>query len=692
MVTRASGGSIPQWGLLLFPLLLEAGIAQDRVLTVQNLAPMARRQWAVASVPFARGTVRDTPNLHVAKVPTVWQPFGARWPDGSWRQALCLFPVEIDRLAEQHHELQAGKGPPVPAVITPVYDLEVVMVLRQGQKEVTARPMPFAFLERNPARWVGLHRCRIGNSGLVCEMILTHYLGQEHREIDLGVFFSDPSTKDMVRHVDLLQVRTKGMKLVLRHARPLGMTTAEVAGGTQITLLENTHLADGQGIRRTGVLVPELKGDRSIRDRTLQAAAVCPLLAATRWNDSGAFGPIGHVPEVPPWLRGRMARMARMAMARRHARFVENGKRTCGPFHDFGLGLAKFAGQSGAQADFGVLKLTPVATTGLPSFLLEVELSVLQEACRPVHFFEPNGCPVQPSTHPHWIVWTGRTHWHCDVSKDRLGKPCPEPKYDTHGWTGKDRQHWSSNYLCGFYLLTGSHWALREIQNEARLFLAGQLIDSGTAVDGSGAPRGAGRSMLAGCWLYLCTGDPLLLKRLHDRMSLVHKRAWHGASLGADKVRPMGLHKGDRRYLGTKTVWLPWQDNLAALGFAAFWRMSGDEDARVLAEELAMNCTRFGWQIDTEHGPLTAYGMLWNEDGAPLTAAQMTDPACVHWGDGGLAMWSVPALEIARQAAMRRGDEKLEARATQLLGLLRNRRHPPGDAWFDDFGDWDAYR
>jgi hypothetical protein len=689
MVARARRGSIPQQCLLLVHLLLAASApAQDRVLTVQNLAPMPRRQWAVASVPFARGRVKDTPDLHVPNLPTIWQPFGARWPDGSWRQALCLFPVEIDRLAEQRHKLEAGKGPPLPKVDMPVPKAEVVMVLRQGQKEVSARPTFVKLLEENPARRVALHRCRIGNSGLVCEMILTTYLGQEHREIDLGVFFSDPTTKDMARSVDLLEVRTKGMKLVLRHARMLGMTIQHDADGSRVTVLKSTHLADGQGIRRTGVLVPDLKGDGSLRDTTLQAAAVCPLLAATRWNDSGAFGPVGHVPELPPWLRGRLARTA---MARRHARFVRDSSRLLGPFHNFGLGLAKFAGQSGAQADFGVVKLTPVATTGLPSFLLEVELSVLQEACRPVHFFEADCSPVRRRNHPKWVVWTGRTHWHCAVSTDRLGKPCPEPKYDTHGWTGKDRQHWSSNYLCAYYLLTGKHWALREIENEVRLFLAGQLVDSGTPVDSSGAPRGAGRSMLAGCWLYLCTGDPVLLQRLHDRMSKAHKKAWHGARFGAGKVRPMGLHGNDRRYLGTKTVWLPWQDHLAALGFAAFWRMSGNEDARVLAEELAMNCVRYGWKIGRD-GPLTAYGMLWNEDGTPLTEAQMHDPGCVHWGDGGLAMWSVPALEVARQAAKRRGDKKVEARATRLLELMRSRRQPTRDGWFDDFGDWDAYR
>ena len=83
----------------------------------------------------------------------------------------------------------------------------------------------------------------------------------------------------------------------------------------------------------------------------------------------------------------------------------------------------------------------------------------IRDRCRPVHFYETDASPVDPANHPDWVVWNGRTHWHGDVSKDRLGKPVPEPRSEAHGWTGKDRQHWSSNYLAAYALLTGSHWA-----------------------------------------------------------------------------------------------------------------------------------------------------------------------------------------------------------------------------------------
>ncbi|MEY4828932.1 MAG: hypothetical protein RLZZ562_728, partial [Planctomycetota bacterium] len=64
---------------------------EPRAINVQNLAPHARSEVAAVVVPFAKGAVKDVPDLHVETRPTAWQPFGARWPDGSLRQALCLF-------------------------------------------------------------------------------------------------------------------------------------------------------------------------------------------------------------------------------------------------------------------------------------------------------------------------------------------------------------------------------------------------------------------------------------------------------------------------------------------------------------------------------------------------------------------------------------------------------------------------
>ncbi|MEI6129825.1 MAG: hypothetical protein WCR59_07160, partial [Planctomycetota bacterium] len=81
-------------------LLLTLATATAQKITVQNLVPIPRREVVTVVVPFLRGTVPTIPDLHVRDRATAWQPFGARWPDGSLRQALCLFTAEVPALGE----------------------------------------------------------------------------------------------------------------------------------------------------------------------------------------------------------------------------------------------------------------------------------------------------------------------------------------------------------------------------------------------------------------------------------------------------------------------------------------------------------------------------------------------------------------------------------------------------------------
>ena len=62
-------------------VLASIGCAQKRNITVQNLAPYARYEWATAVVPFRRGEVEGLPDLHAGDLPTVWHAIGSRWSD-----------------------------------------------------------------------------------------------------------------------------------------------------------------------------------------------------------------------------------------------------------------------------------------------------------------------------------------------------------------------------------------------------------------------------------------------------------------------------------------------------------------------------------------------------------------------------------------------------------------------------------
>jgi hypothetical protein len=677
------------FGVVLCGLALLDASAQEPTLTVQNLAPFPRREGVAVVVPFAAGRWPELPELQVAGTPTVWQPFGARWPDGSVRQALCLFTAEVGALREQRYELVPAAGTAAPAageVVMPTCELTVVV--RVDGSESRAVPVRVGDLEANAARRVELRRARVGASGIVAELVVTAWRDQPVAWLDVGVFWSDPTRPAMQCQVDELAVEARGMALVLRHPGRLGVQQTTTEHGSRCVLLQRRVLGDGQGLRRTGALVPPLRADRSLADETSKAACVAPLLGATDWRGSGAFGAFGHVPEHPQWLSGGPLREH---LAARHRAFVAGDTPGGDPLGAPVLGLAMSAGQTGDQEDFGVVKLSLVAASGLPSLLLEAEASLLQEGCRPVHVFEADGRPVDPADHPRWVVWSGRTHWHGEVSPDRLGKPHPEPRFETSGWSGKDREHWSSNNLGAFALLTGAHWARLELQNEIRLYLAGQTVDPALTTSGVGAPRGAGRVALAAAWQWLATGDDALRRRIDERIDRVYHPGWVGRTLAADAVRPLGVATPDARMLqGKVDYWTPWQEALAAVGFAATHRITGNPRARELAETIATTVVRHGWLL-SERECIVATAMRW-QSGRPLSAAELAggDPTAVLWSHGtAFSEWSLGAVAIARAAAEANGDHALAERAAAIQARCRAAqrvRSPAALRWIE----WDA--
>jgi hypothetical protein len=357
-------------------------------------------------------------------------------------------------------------------------------------------------------------------------------------------------------------------------------------------------------------------------------------------------------------------------------------------------GLAKAAGQAGEQADFGVVAVEPVAATAIPSFLYEVEWSVLQEGCRPVHFFELDAGPVLVKNHPEWAVWDGRTHWHCGVSVDRLGKPCPAPKFETHGWKGKDREHWSNNYLCAYYLLTADPSILLEIRNEAQLYLAMQTVDPKFTTSGQGNARAVGRALLSASWLYLCTGDPAILQRMRDRMHRIYLPGWSGEPLPPDYVRPYQVRKADPRYgVDGPNAWVPWEEALTVVGFEAYRRLTDDDDPEIneLIDGVALNLIRHAWRVPPGGRPQIAYAMHWR-DGEAFTDEQLDDPKEVAWPRSDFATWAVGSAAVGRLVAERRGEEQLAERAHEILKRLREMRARPNDGFWDRFSQWDGVR
>jgi hypothetical protein len=678
--------------------------SRDKLVVLRNQASLPRLQWTHVPVPFAQGELpAKGPALwSLGDLPTVWQPFGARWPDGSARQAFAFARVKLAPSQQLPMAVKAIQQAPEVAPFQFARGFqERVAALRfelTAVVEGTPRTVgltPRRLLEANAARQVTLHVARIPGTMLVVECVLATYADQELVPFDLAVYCSDPTSPAMSQAVDQLLLTVRGAVPVVRYWMVRGLQPGprpDQADAACLQLLPQTQIDDGQGQRWAGSLLFEPPADApdvDARRQSLAAETQAPLLQAAVWKGSANFGPFGIVPAAPPWLQDG----GRSYLQRRHAEFQKQLHQKGDPWAGTKLGMLKSPGATGDQSDFGVIKGWPVALTGSPTFLLEMELAALQEACRPNHFFEADGEPVEAEKHPGWIVWSGRTHWHPEASTDRLGKPAPEPKTGFQGWFGKDNQHWSSLYLCGFHLLSGSFGALREIENEARLFLASQRLKPGEAGAGPDAPRAVGRTLLSGCWIYLCTGDERIRQRLIDRVEQVVAKAWAGRGLDGKPVRPVGKDGPDGRILDGKTVaWQPWQEGLAVLGLAAVHALTGNDTALQIAQAACRSLCLHGTQLRPDGSVQVAKDVRW-KDGDTLTPEELLDKAKVHvtWADGtDFVVWCVPAFRLGHKWAVELNDSEWQARSEDILRRALRRRVAPGDGGFDRFGEWDA--
>ena len=159
----------------------------------------------------------------------------------------------------------------------------------------------------------------------------------------------------------------------------------------------------------------------------------------------------------------------------------------------------------------------------------------------------------------------------------------------------------------------------------------------------------------------------------------------------------MSVSGPDPRLLnGKHAFWNPWQDALAAVGFAAHHRMTGNPKARELAEQLAINVVRHGWLLNKQANEV-GQAIRWLK-GEPFTDDQWRsrDKTLVQWSEGtAYSEWSIGAVEIARVVAERDGDQELLRKASSIQRRMRKARKRPTTSYphmggQDRLGEWDA--
>jgi hypothetical protein len=344
------------------------------------------------------------------------------------------------------------------------------------------------------------------------------------------------------------------------------------------------------------------------------------------------------------------------------------------------IGCAPAPGQTGDQEDFGASKGTRAVTFLDPRWIYEARYSVQAECFRGYRHFEKDGTALDPSKHPNWETWGGKTgFWFQGVSDDAtLGKQggyWPEPP---GGWTGYDDEHRSQNNLAAYLALTGDpllitqwcHLTTTDVMSvthkrptTAAQRAEGRLIETwanmALVLPGEARRRAlelvGRRVLLAAQKLQAITG-PMVLMESH----------------GPDGRKP--LYNAAGQLVETATIW---ELGLHLVGLACAVR-SGTCLYLALAQDvlvqLSRTMARYGCFLGA-NGWKIVQDVEWRGGGdVDVTLARETEPgkwslAIFDGNDGDVRSWTRNGMLVAR-ATLRDVDPSLAAKLNTCLVVM----------------------
>lgn len=593
---------------------------------LENHTEHARRDVVTTVFSFKRGAYRGEPlaRLGTAGVvgsASIVRPFGAKWPDGSWRTACVSFPVMVDKSETQWADFAVGAGVADPwewgAGVLRTASVFGLMLRVGGNQAGFSR---WEVLEANHLLRTWRSTVRIPDTPIVARFWLQAYSELDHMRFWLDYVDSDTGDAAVTHALGAAELFVTGPRVMIRHGRQKLTSHRPITNGIALEIEPGSVWANGEGQAVAGVLVfpgPDLG--------TAMAEWLAPIhVVGDDWRYSGAFGPWGYVPECPEDREASHAELLSL-----YKKYHERDSWQA-PI----LGCAPTPGETGDQKDFSTVVLTRAAS-GFPAQLHAAEPSVRQEACRPTHIRHPDGSPVRFfSEHPGALLWSGVVH--SGISTDTLGKASQLAAWDAHkssdgrSWWGHDRQHWSVNYLATYALLTGDLWAVEECHHKVELWLGEMRINSPSpSLNGMGAARAVGRTLQAACMLYLVTGREDLAERIRQRVDIVVEQ-WAGRDTAP--IRPLEVAGPDPRKLdGEKRYWQPWQDALAVLGLEFVARTLDYEPASNLSRILSFNVVEFGIWRETVT-PVVEVERVLDEGARELAAGWWWEPKIIDEG------------------------------------------------------------
>lgn len=325
------------------------------------------------------------------------------------------------------------------------------------------------------------------------------------------------------------------------------------------------------------------------------------------------------------------------------------------------IGVTQSPGQTGDQEDFGATKGWMSVTHGDPRWIQFALYNVTADYFRGLMHYESDGARLDPNDHPEWVTWSGYTHWHRGVSKDRLGKAGASGSRRSTTWQGYDDQHRSQNNLAAAFALTGDpllrfifeHHSATDIKNV-------RIVHQ----QGVGAARAGGRTTLTQQHArWLLDKNSVAWQRfdtlIKDRRDQFFRVWWGDQHPGLVDVLNA---KTDPRHGITHEgspirSWVAWELGLMLQGFYAAYKYDKDPKwleavrrvARTVLKYASFRDTEGWWLCNNIHYPLPGeagpLSITLAERGDPLPRTFYTQTSTyVNSARGGVAGWTFPVL------------------------------------------------
>ena len=591
----------------------------ERRLAVTNPSDHARRQIVRASVPFARGELRDAASVAIDGELAFAVPL-LRWPDGSVAVLQAHFALELSALESRSLSVTPAAAPAAapPPGSWPFEDglpLYTEVADPWGQVYTAkwiADDQPVESLSSplvRVRRFRGVHR-RGSAEFLGAVAYLVSYRGTGRGELtvvlDNGAHVPDPD------HVGLGPVRLRSFALCSsderlrfrpRFASENALSPPEkIDGGHRQLLLgpsDQIYLGDRTAKAFRFDLFIDEEGAPEARRVAAAEAAAAPLLAWPRLSDvrrTRAFGAHGG---PAPTSTDRSA--ARWLRWRQSARF--------GPFG--GHGDPEDAAAQGTPRN-GPSALHNVVRWRSPRMLSAAETMVLQHGLRPT-----------PGT---------TVRYPDDLASFRRGLS-PRSRQRPHGFTALDYEHFSVDLLYDYYWLTGDLFAREELRRMGRGLRP--ILDTVPFL----TSRGEGWCLQAGVLIARATGDAGLLEYLHARArSRVLPEISGPPTTVALAQPPHEAALGPSDWFDA-----PWQMAALVHGLHALFGATADPEVADAAVQIARVMAGPGWVegvgpkylvsarqsgryiLPVGHGPMEGTASM--EIGAFVLAADMTQEA-----------------------------------------------------------------